>query len=120
MTTFDLWDPEHSAITLYGSEGSLRLPDPNTFGGPIFLLRGGEAGWSEVPLDAGFADDTRGLGVADMATARRTGAAARASGDLGYHVLDVMLAMLESSVEERHIPIASTIERPAPLPHHDS
>ena len=44
MTTFDLWDPEHSAITIYGSEGSLRLPDPNTFGGPIFLLRGATRG----------------------------------------------------------------------------
>lgn len=115
MTTFDLWDPEHSAIRIYGSEGSVRLPDPNTFGGPIFLLRGGEEGWTEVPFDAGFADDSRGLGVADMATALRTGTPVRASGDLGYHALDVMLATLESSAEGRHIPIASTIELPAPL-----
>ena len=115
MTTFDLWDPEHSAITIYGSEGSLRLPDPNTFGGPIFLLRGGEETWTEVPLDPGYDTDTRGLGVADMATALRTGAQPRASGDLGYHVLDVMLATLESSAQGRHIPITSTIARPEAL-----
>lgn len=115
MTTFDLWDPEHASVTIYGSEGSLRLPDPNTFGGPLFLLRGGAETWEDVPLDAGYADDTRGLGVADLARSLRTGEPARASGALGYHALDVMLATLESGPAMRHLTIDSTVARPARL-----
>ncbi|HEV2073176.1 MAG TPA: Gfo/Idh/MocA family oxidoreductase [Thermomicrobiales bacterium] len=114
-TTFDLWDPEHCAFTIYGSEGSIRLPDPNTFGGPIQLLRGGEKTWQDVPLDPGYDTDTRGIGVADLAHALRTGQPARASGDLGFHALDVMLAALESAEQGRHLEIGSTVARPRPL-----
>jgi predicted dehydrogenase len=116
MTTFDLWDPEHAAVTVYGSEGSLRLPDPNTFGGPLALLRGGAETWEDVPLDDGYAEDTRGLGVADLARSIRTGEPARASGALGYHALDVMLATLESGPAGRHVEIGSTVAPPARLP----
>jgi predicted dehydrogenase len=115
MTTFDLWDPSHTATTIYGSEGSIRLPDPNTFGGPIHLLRGGEETWTEVPLDPGYATNSRGIGLVDLATALCTGEPPRASGDLGYHVLDVMLATLDSAEQGMHIPIGSTVARPAPL-----
>lgn len=115
MTTFDLWDPEHCAFTIYGSEGSIRLPDPNTFGGPIQILHGGEETWQSVPLDPGYDTDTRGIGVADLAHALRTGEPARASGDLGFHTLDVMLATLESAEQGRSIEITSTIKRPAPI-----
>lgn len=115
MTTFDLWDPEHCAFTIYGSEGSIRVPDPNTFGGPVQLLRGGDETWQDVPLDPGSDTDSRGIGVADLAHALRSGQPARASGDLGFHTLDVMLATLESSEQGRSIEIASTVKRPPPI-----
>lgn len=115
MTTFDLWDTEHSSFTIYGAEGSMRLPDPNTFGGPIQVLHAGEEVWQPVPLDPGYESNSRGLGVADLADALRTGQPARAGGTLGLHTLDVMLATLESAGQGRHIRIASTVERPAPL-----
>jgi len=139
-TSFDLYDTTHSVLTIYGTEGTLRLPDPNTFGGAISILqsaackarrdplsvgrRPGEEAvaptsdptWEDVPLTHGFTDNSRGLGVADLARAIREGTPARASGDLAYHVLDVMHATLESSDEGRHIPIESTVDRPAPLP----
>lgn len=138
--SFDLYDTTHSFLMVYGTEGTLRLPDPNTFGGPLSLLRpmalrhwrdplsvGRRPGedpvipladpvWEEAPLTHGFTDNSRGLGVADLARAIREGTPARASGDLAYHVLDVMHATLESSDEGRHILIESTIERPAALP----
>ena len=71
--------------------------------------------WAEVPLRYAYADNARGLGVSDLAHALRTGRAHRASGELAYHVLDVMHALLESSEQGRHIPPESTCERPAPL-----
>jgi predicted dehydrogenase len=115
MTTFDLWDPEHCALVIYGSEGSVRLPDPNTFSGPVGLLRGGEATWEDIPLDPGHDTNSRGLGVAELAHALRTGEPVRASGALGYHTLDVMLAALESAEQGRHIEIGSSVARPSSL-----
>jgi len=103
---------------VYGSEGTLRLPDPNTFGGPVQLLRGGsrDNDWEDLPLTYGNTENSRGLGVWDMATALQTGERHRANGELGYHVLDVMTAVLESSMQGEHVTVESTIERPDALP----
>ncbi|MGI8406633.1 MAG: Gfo/Idh/MocA family protein, partial [Thermomicrobiales bacterium] len=115
VTSFDTYDTDHSLLTIYGSEGSIQVPDQNTFGGPVKLLQAGAEMWEDVPLIEGYAENSRGLGVADMARAIREGGDHRASGELAYHVLDVMLATLESSDLERHIIIESSTKRPEPL-----
>jgi len=117
-TSFDLWETNISTLVVYGSEGTLRLPDPNTFGGPIQFLKGGarDNNWEELPLTYGNTENSRGLGVWDMANAMQTGQKHRASGELGYHVLDIMTSVLESSVEGKHITVESTVERPDSLP----
>jgi len=118
-TSFDLWETSNSTLVVYGSEGTLRLPDPNTFGGPIQFLKGDSRRgqkWKDLPLTYGNTENSRGLGVWDMANAMQKGEKPRASGELGYHVLDVMTAVLESAVEGRHITIESTVERPDALP----
>jgi hypothetical protein len=51
-----------------------------------------------------------------MAAAIRSGRPHRASGALAYHVLDLMHAFHDASQEGKHIDIASTCDRPAPLP----
>jgi predicted dehydrogenase len=115
VTSFDVWGANVPRIEIYGSEGSLSVPDPNTFGGPVRVHRyDGE--WGEVPLTHGFAENSRGLGVADMATAMRSGRPHRASGELAYHVLDLMHAFHDAAREGRHIELASTAARPAPFP----
>jgi predicted dehydrogenase len=116
ITSFDIWAANLPRIEIYGSEGSLSVPDPNNFGGPVKIRRAGAEGWSEVPLSHGFAKNSRGLGVADMATAIRSGRPHRASGDLAYHVLDLMHSFHDASREDRHIMVESTCERPAALP----
>ncbi|HET8628683.1 MAG TPA: Gfo/Idh/MocA family oxidoreductase [Thermomicrobiales bacterium] len=115
VTSFDVWGGERR-LEIHGSEGSLRLPDPNTFGGPVQLLRAGEREWTDVPLEYGNTENSRGLGVIDLAAAMRSGRPARASGDLAYHVLDIMHALHDAGREGRHIDLASTCARPAPLP----
>ncbi len=117
-TSFDLWETQNSTLVVYGTEGTLRFPDPNTFGGPIQHLRGGSRDntWEDLPLTYGNTENSRGLGVWDMANAIQKGEKPRASGELGYHVLDIMTAVLESGVEGRHITVESTVERPASLP----
>ena len=64
-------------IEIYGTEGTLSLPDPNTFGGPVKTAKAGEKEWADVPLTHGYADQSRGLGVADMADSLTTAANAR-------------------------------------------
>lgn len=115
VTSFDVWSHRLPCIEIYGTEGSLAVPDPNTFGGPVHLRKAGEPGWSDIPLTHRFAGNSRGLGVADMASAITENRPCRASGEMAYHVLDTMHALLESSVEGRHRQIASTCQRPAPL-----
>ena len=91
------------------------LPDPNTFGGPIRLRRVGVSEWEDLPLDPGFGfeEQSRGLGLADMAEAIQLDRPHRASGELALHVLELMHAIHTASAEGRHIQIKSRVERPA-------
>ncbi len=115
-TSFDVWAAELPRIEIYGSEGTLSLPDPNGFGGPVRLWRRETRAWQEAPLTHGYTGNNRGLGVADMAQALRSGRPHRASGELAYHVLDIMEALHDASREGRHVVLTSTCSRPAALP----
>jgi predicted dehydrogenase len=115
-TSFDVWAAELPRIEIYGSEGTLSAPDPNTFGGPVRVLRQGADGWAEIPILHSSTEPGRGTGVADMAYALRNGRPHRASGALAYHVLDIMQTFHDASRASRHIELSSSVERPAPLP----
>lgn len=116
MTSFDVHAAHLPHLEIYGSEGSLSLPDPNTFAGSIQVFRRGEPTWQDVAITRGFTENSRGLGVADMALAIREQRPHRASGELGLHVLEVMHGFLESSLQQRHISIQSQPQRPDSLP----
>jgi predicted dehydrogenase len=116
ITTFDVWPRHNTGLEIFGSEGSMVLPDPNTFRGPILVHRSGTEGWPEQPILHGHTENSRGIGVADMAEALRSGRQHRANGEMAYHVLDIMHAIHEASLEGRHIELASSMERPAALP----
>lgn len=100
---------------IYGTEGILFAPDPNMFSGPIRIQRF-DGALSEVPFSHGFAENSRGIGIADMAYAIQSGRPHRASGDLARHVIDITLGIIESSRTERHVPMVTHVERPAALP----
>jgi len=102
-------------LEIYGTEGILICNDPNMFGGPVKVRRrNGE--YYEMPLTHGYDNRNRGLGVADMVYALRNGRPHRASGDLMYHVHDIMHGIHDASREGRHVEIESSVERPAPFP----
>ena len=115
ITSFDVKAHGLPCIEIYGSEGTLRVPDPNGFGGTPLLRKAGEDEWGEVPLTH-EADINRGTGVADMAAAIRSGRPHRASGKLAYHVLDIMHAFHDASDTGLHVELQSACERPEPLP----
>jgi predicted dehydrogenase len=116
VTSFDVWGAQVPRIEIYGTEGSLSVPDPNIFGGPVRVLRAGSREWQEIPLVYGYAENSRGIGVADMAYALLSGRPQRASGALTYHVLDIMHAIHEASTSGQHVELSSTCPRPALLP----
>jgi len=116
ITSFDIWGAQLPRIEIYGTEASLSVPDPNGFGGPVSILHAGSKKWNEVPLTHGYTDQSRSIGVADMAKAIKTRRPHRANGEMAYHILDVMHAFHDASNQGKHIELQSTCTRPAPLP----
>lgn len=117
IQSFDVWGGALPRIEVYGTEGSLGVPDPNTFQGPVTHLAGifRNREWTEVPLT--HSDQVlRGIGLADMAHALTHDRPHRAGGDLAHHVLEVMELFRESSALGRHLDTTTTCSRPEPLP----
>ncbi len=116
-TSFDVWGSSMPRrIEIFGSEATLSVPDPNTFRGPVGILRAGRKEWEDVDIARSYTDNSRGLGLADMAAALEKGRPHRANGELAFHVLDIMHAIHDASAQGRHIELASTCDRPAALP----
>ena len=117
VQSFEVHAHTHAPLEIYGSEGSIALPNPNIFGGPVKVFRPDQGNeWREMALSHGYCENSRSVGVADMVMALREKRPHRASGALAYHVLEVMLAVCESSRQGRAVEIKSRCERPAPLP----
>lgn len=115
ITSFDVWHHHLPYIEIFGTEGSISAPDPNTFRGPVYLRRAKDDQWREIPLTHGYTNDSRGLGLADMVQAMHSGRIHRANGEMAYHVLDVIESFMQSSREGRHITLNSTCARPEPF-----
>ena len=116
VMSFDVWGLSRNVIEIYGTEGTLGVPDPNGFGGPVRLRREGDDAWRDVPLTHANAENSRIIGVADLACALRSGRPHRAGGALAFHVLDIMHAFHDAADAGRYVALETTCERPAPLP----
>jgi predicted dehydrogenase len=129
--SWDVWKHGHPPIELYGTEGSLRVPDPNFFGGTVGVTRRDDE-WRDMdsaglplglpnyrsmsspptrPLQANY----RCVGVAELASAILGNTPHRASGRLALHVLEVMTAILDAAAGRGSVQLASGAERPAAL-----
>lgn len=115
ITSFDVYKHGHSPIELYGSEGSIMCPDPNTFGGPVKVFRNGMKDWENIPIPFPYTENSRGLGIADMALSMEEKRDYRANMNLANHVLEIMLSFDKSNAENKKIMLKSSCERPAPL-----
>ncbi len=116
VTSFDVQGSRHRRIEIQGTEGTLAVPDPNTFGGRVQLFRRGERSFEDVPLTHANAEQARGLGLLDLMLAERHGRPHRASGDLALHVLELMESSIRSSETGAHVTLDSSCARPAPIP----
>jgi predicted dehydrogenase len=112
--SFDVAGSRTPHLEIHGTGGSLSLGDPNRFDGEVRYRPVGAEDWEDVPLrfDGSVG---RGIGLADMIDGMRTGRPHRATGELAFHVLDVLLALQEATTSGRTEEVASRTSRPAPL-----
>ncbi|MER6080755.1 Gfo/Idh/MocA family oxidoreductase [Streptomyces sp. NPDC001833] len=122
MLSFDVWDHHLPFIEIYGTEGTLSLPNPNHYDGPVLLRRHGDPQWSELPpavppLARPGTDDQlmRGIGVADLAAALREARPHHATASLAFHVLDALEAIAVSADTGAPVHLTTTCERPEPV-----
>ncbi len=127
--SWDVWKHGHPPIELYGTEGSMRVPDPNFFGGSVEITeRGGDwrpldssgmllgaPNWRSPswPPEAPSRANYRALGLADLAGAALHGTPHRSTGRLALHVLEVMHCILEGAATGQPTAITTQLERPA-------
>lgn len=134
MVSFDVWESETPRLEIYGTEGTICIPDPdpgdgaNIFQGPVWLRTRETSRWTMRPRPVAPAEwdvaenthglnfDARGIGLADLAQAARDGRPPRASGALGQHLCDVMQKLLDSHKQGGFFDIGSACEQPPMLP----
>lgn len=113
--SFDTWKHHLPMLEIYGTEGSIQCPDPNTFGGEVHVWTTKKREWEKVALTHN--DQTgRGIGLADMAEAICERRPHRMSGELALHVVEVMEAFHVSARAGKKTPLKSTCRRPEPIP----
>ncbi|WP_203136578.1 Gfo/Idh/MocA family protein [Microbacterium sp. JZ31] len=113
VMSFDAVATRASRIEIHGTAGSMVVPDPNHFDGEVEVNLLGGDGWVVLPPSGGYAGAGRGIALQDFV---ETGGAPRASGELGFHVLDVMESLIRAAQEGRTVQVASTCDRPIPVP----
>jgi predicted dehydrogenase len=113
--SFEVWATRAPLFEVYGTAGTIAVPDPNMFSDPVSVATATRPEFVEVPVEAGYADAGRGVGLSDLARAIETGRPHRASGELAFHVLDIMESILRAGRENATIELTSTVERPEPV-----
>ncbi|WOX16162.1 Gfo/Idh/MocA family oxidoreductase [Streptomyces sp. N50] len=118
LYSFDIWDMTLPHIEVYGTEGTLNIPDPNRHDAPVLIKRRTDTDWSELPpvippTRAPEAGPFRGHGVNDLVESLR-GQPLRVPGEFALHVLEVLEAIEQSTFAAGARAITSRAERPAP------
>jgi predicted dehydrogenase len=116
VTSFDVQATRYYNIEVYGSDATLSVPNPNTFDGPVRIRRVGDEAWTDVELLPAHLPQRRGIGLADMLWARRSGRPHRASAALALHVLEIMTGAIDAADAGRRLDLHTTCDRSAPLP----
>ncbi|ROQ39733.1 putative dehydrogenase [Frondihabitans sp. PhB188] len=106
--------PRMGFVEITGTEGTLVLPDPNTFEGDSTLWAFGKGEPTTIPVEGSTWG--RGTGIVDLARSIRAGVPERATGAIAGHVLDVLLGITEAAETRSTVTIASSVTKPEPLP----
>lgn len=124
--SWDVWSHRHANMELYGTEGSIYVPDPNFFGGVVEAsgrnkdiqpLKDWDHPFGKANQDHpnGPRANYRTAGLADMAMALIEGRDIRCSIDRALHGVDVMTSILKSGEEGNFVATTTTCTKPAAL-----
>lgn len=124
--SWDVWSHRHANMELYGTEGSIYVPDPNFFGGVVEAsgrdkdiqpLKDWDHPFSKANQEHpnGPRANYRTAGLADMAVALIEGRDIRCSIDRALHGVDVMTSILKSGAEGNFVATTTTCTKPAAL-----
>ena len=106
---------ETYGLEIYGTEGILYMGNPNEFGNPVYIKKT-MSDKVEFPLTHGYAENSRGVGAAEMAWAITNGRKNRASKEMAFHVFELMHSIMNSAETGKVVQLESTFETPAALP----
>lgn len=112
MLSFDIWAANLPRLEIYGTGGSMSLPDPNFFDGPVGVKGIGSDGFTQLPLLNPFHENLRGIGLAQMCKAIREGGEPLVNAQLAAHVLEVLLALEISAESGTMVTCETTCQRP--------
>ena len=117
MTSFDIWKAELPCIEIYGTEGTLSVPDPNCFSGQVRLYRpeAETAEFMPIPYTHRYSENARGLGLSDMIDALENGRPHRAGEPFVLHTLEVLAGIQISAEAGERYELQSVCERPTPM-----
>jgi predicted dehydrogenase len=117
VMSFDVWAARLPRIEVHGTGGSLSVPDPNRFAGPVelFTATAPDAGWVEVSSSAGYQDAGRGYGLADLALSLAADRPHRTGDELALHVLDIMESVQRAADTRTSVELTTSCTRPEPL-----
>lgn len=107
--------PEQPVVMLCGTEGVLYMADPNNFGGTVYYRAKGSNERIALPDAFGYTENSRGLGVAEMAWSMAAGRKGRANKEMAYHALEVLHGIARSDRTGGCYELKSTFERMPPL-----
>ena len=115
VTSFDIYSSRQKNIEIYTEKGTLYVPDPNNFGGDVVFFNGETGEEEHYPLAFGYSENSRLLGLADMAKSLETGRQGRTTWKQTLHVLEIMDSVLRSARTGQPVELKSTYERTAPM-----
>ena len=131
--SFDVQNHARNHMELYGTKGSLVVPDPNMFGGPVLLSKELGSEWQEFSVEDKYLGKTniinhsgrsneapkqsnyRGVGLSEMIYSIENKIQHRCNGNLALHVLDIIESTIIASETKKEVSLRSTCEQPKPL-----
>ncbi len=108
---YPYWESNMPFIRIFGTEGSLDVPDVNQYGGPV-IIRDKKGSEKDIGLINNHFDNNRGVGLSDMAYAIQTGNSFRANGDFGLHVTEVLVDIQEAINTGKPIEVKNRCKKP--------
>ena len=115
LTSFDVYNTKQPRIEIYGTKGTLYVPEPNTFGGTIEFFDGETKELKELPLEFDYSENSRCLGLADMAKAISDNRPGRTTYLQTFHVLEAMCGIMKSAETGMPYTMATKYTRTQPM-----